>query len=343
MTTNSLIVMTALPPTTGHRDLIEFSSNLADKTWVLIFGLSKEPISGFDRKWDLKEEFSGVSKIVVRNITDDSAPQNPEDHPDFWNWWKNAVIKAVPEVTQWDYVVASETYGGPLAEVLGAQFMPLDIDRELNSTKATDVRNNLRGNWNSILRATRSRLQVTGVVFGQESVGKTTVSKYVAQLLNGTWGFEYARPYLEAVGPDIDLGVMERIHLGQAALQRSLHYQAKSPFIILDTDLWSTFGYYPILDQGPAPEALIQDAHRLAGDMYYVLDDGIPFEEDILRYGGDKRTTTKQFWIDILEEEGLPYTLVPLGDVEEEAYFIANHLLRLCAKKNKSLIEYKRD
>ncbi len=339
---NSLVLMTALPPTTGHLDLIDFAKHLSTKVYVGLYTLSEEPMGRYTRKMALNRAVGYSTQVIVRGTHDDSAPQAPEDHPDFWNWWKEAIHHSFPDVEKWDYVVASEEYGAPLAESLGATFMPFDIKRELNPVTASEVRRDLVKYWDQILPGVRQWLQVTGVVFGQESVGKTTVSKRVAEILGGTWGFEYARPYLETIGPDIDMKVMDRIHTGQLALQRSLSLQARKPFTVLDTDLWSTVGYYPILDQGPAPASLLTDAANYAGDMYYVLDDGIPFEEDILRYGGDVRTSTKEYWVRLLQEHKIQYVLVPLGTVDEEAEFISAHMRELFAQKNSDLSSYVR-
>lgn len=45
-------------------------------------------------------------------------------------------------------------------------------------------------------------------------------------------------------------------------------------------------------------------------DLYIVMNDEIPFEEDALRYGGKVRESTKQFWIDLLEEYKCKYYVV---------------------------------
>ena len=338
----AVVLMTALLPTTGHTDLIEFAQNIPNtETYVLINGRSFEPLSGETRLHSIKEFFH--HSINVKLSMNDTAPQKPEDMENgFWEWWKNEINTNFPEVDKWDYVVASENYGEKVAESLDAQFIPYDIERLNNSTKSTNVRKDLWNEWNKILPEIRQKLAVKAVMFGQESVGKTTLSKKVSETLNSRMLVEWARPYLETVGEELSLQKMSNIHYGQASLQRMFFKKAETPSIVLDTDLFSTIGYYRIMNE-KEPDELVNDAIRLSSDIYYILPDTIPFVEDILRYGGNERESTMDFWIEILEEFGQNYVIVPDGSVEEKTLWISKNIRQRFDERTEKIKDFNRE
>lgn len=340
---NIIILMTALLPTTGHADLIRFAQSIPQsQVYVLINGRDHEPFPTDLRVDAFKEHFTG--NVVIKGSVVNHAPQNPEDMVDgFWKWWADEINVNFPEVNTWDYVVASEPYGAQVALSLNAEFLPYDIARSLNPVKGTKIREDLRGEWSNILPEFRTHLQYRAVMFGQESVGKTTISRLVAERLSSTWAMEYARPYLEEVGAELSMNKMEHIHIGQAALQSMIRKSAVTPFAVFDTDLFSTVGYYRIYDEGRVPQQCIDSALELSADMYYVLPDTIPFVSDILRYGGHERETDTQFWVSLLEEYELPYVVVPSGSIEDKVEFIVSHMLTGFIDKTRSIKEFERD
>lgn len=160
-------------------------------------------------------------------------------------------------------------------------------------------------------------------VFGAESVGKTTFSRQLADTLDGIWSCEFARGYLEATGQDVTGQSMHAIWQGQAALQRTSQHQP-AHYVVQDTDLFSTIGYWqlphvePVI--GPCPKALTHEALSLRSDLYLILQSNIPFEHDRLRYGGDRRESTDQYWIDICEAYGLPYIIIEASERSERIH-----------------------
>lgn len=319
--------MTALLPTLGHKELIEFSSNIPNnETYVLISGRTFEPIQLNSRVKDFQKHFKNNLSIHIKGNINNLAPQNPEDHEDFWNWWKQEINKSFPEVGIWDYVIASEKYGLNVAEILDAEFLPYDIERIVNPIKSTNIRQDFIKNWNSILPETKKKLVYKATMFGQESVGKTTLSKLITKYFNLPFIPEYARPYLEAVGEEVTLEKMGNITKGQYSLQKLIENKAENHLIIQDTDLFSTVGYYKIMCEENSFEC-----ERLAietkSNVYYLLPDDVPFEEDILRYGGNVRESSTKFWKNILEKYNLNYVEVPRGlTLEEKESFIIKDL-----------------
>ena len=132
--TTGLILMTALPPTKGHQFLIDFARQYTSDLYVLVSGRAHEPIDVYQRAGCF------MGSVLVKTSTN-NLPQEPADHPDFWNIWKNE-IKDKTGKDVFDFVFTSELYGKDLAELVGAKFIPCDIYRDVLNVKATEIRNN---------------------------------------------------------------------------------------------------------------------------------------------------------------------------------------------------------
>jgi NadR type nicotinamide-nucleotide adenylyltransferase len=325
---NKIILMTALVPTIGHKFLIDFARNLSfGMTHVIISGRSFEPINPYDRLNAIESHYYDYRNDVVFHLhMDDNAPQEPKDAHDkeFWQYWKNVVTERV-KVKPNDYFVASEFYGNDMAEVLNCKFMPCDIGREVIPIKGTTVRHGMLSNFDKILPEMQHKFAKHIVLFGQESTGKTTMARKLSKMYNGTFVPEWARTYLEAVGPEVTMEKMEAIVHGQAALEDTArNHIDKKLLTFYDTDLLSTIGYYKLwsgnIPENIAPK-LIRTFQNHKADLYFVMCDSIPFEPDPLRYGDGKRESTKQFWIDLLQEYDCNFVIVSPGTHEAHANF----------------------
>lgn len=342
-----LILMTALVPTVGHQYLIDFALNYpgVDVTHVIVSSRKIEPIPGHLRVRAIERQFKQAVRsydMELHHMTEDM-PQYPEDDPEFWDKWKRAIVSYVEEDFQPDDVVfASEEYGIKLAEVLGCKFVPCDQSREVFPARGTDVRNNIRWNFGNIMPTFRQYFKKRIVLFGQESCGKTTMAKRLAEDFSTTWVPEWAREYLETVGPEITPEKMKTIEYGQyAAMKASI--DADVPLIFYDTDLLSTIGYYGIFNKEPYRDFELERLfEETKGDLYIVMPDHVPFEQDILRYGGDKRESDMQYWIDLLESRGCKYIIAPTGSHEDQADLLYWKIAEWYSDEFKAVKEFKR-
>jgi HTH-type transcriptional repressor of NAD biosynthesis genes len=329
--------MTAMPPTKGHLNLIRFGASLAREVYVVLCTQPGEPM--------VKERVAAV-RNAVKNITysrvivlhlDRELPQDPTT-TGFWNMWKHLLTDGVE--SKWfiegvrtdDLIVSSEPYGKKIADITGSTFMPYDPNRELLPVKATPIRSDVYTYFDDIMPEFQHNLRYNVTVFGAESTGKTTLSKELAARLNGHWFFEWARPYLETVGPEITRDSMEAIWHGQTAIQEHSFDFFDKPYAFYDTDLYSTIGYWQqphwAKDLGMNPVGLEMDAYRLKSDLYIITKSNIDFEEDPIRYGGDHRESPDEYWIDIAERFGLNYVVLEsqslddrLNEAMDEVYY----------------------
>lgn len=341
---NAIVLMTALVPTIGHKYLIDFAKNLlgwGNKVHVILGTMDCEPVSGESRFKAFVEEYMYDRLVVLHHLHRD-VPQEPSEHPNFWNIWRG-IVREFVDVQPDDYFVASELYGIDMANVLGCNFMPCNRYRETVPIKGTTVRHNLAANFESILASFQHHIRKTVTIFGAESCGKTTMTRWLSKELNGHFVPEWAREYLETVGATITDEKMRAIIRGQYALQKTVQNDLfNKPFLFQDTDLFSTVGYYRLWGGGTAEDVDLVEhyAKRTKSDLYIVMNDQIPFEADALRYGGNVRESKTQFWIDLLEEFNCNYYVVKSTDRKRQQTEVASKVLDFFLAETKHISEY---
>lgn len=313
---NVWTLMTAMPPTKGHINLIEFAADLAasvsGEANVIVCTQPDEPFA-YERWASIAEHFSDDYGIRIHHLHE-TLEQNP-NAPGFWDMWVDIMTRRY-WMQPGDLFVTSELYGKTMAELTDTVFMPYDPNRELYYTKATNIRDNPAKYFSDIAHEFQPYIRQTVTLFGAESTGKTTISKELADDVNGHWLFEYARPYLETAGNVITPASMTAIWRGQAAIQRHGQRMLDKPWVVQDTDLFSTIGYWEFPHWqdvlGPVPDELIKDAVDLKSDLYLITKSNIPFEKDPLRYRSDEgvREGSDEYWIGIAEKYGLNYEVI---------------------------------
>lgn len=317
-----IILMTALVPTKGHQNLIEFALQymakyLHSELHIIISHRDNEPVSGWTRVDAFREQFQArrpLNKIIVTSHYDNNAPQNPNgpDDKPFWDYWVQTIENITGTVWQEDILFASEKYGIDMAKALQCKFVPFDPYRQVTHARGTDVRKGLPYTIDQVMPAFQKHIVKRITIFGSESTGKTTLTRNLSRT-GGQFLMEWARPYLETVGAELNAVKMATIFDGQAALQDMAKSLLDLPYIFQDTDLFSTIGYYRIFGL-PVTSEMENRALARKSDLYVLTQSNIPFEEDPLRYGGDKRESDDKFWIDILEEYGLNYVVLKNND-----------------------------
>lgn len=283
--TTGMILGKFLPPHRGHQYLGDFARNYVDDLTILVCSIQAEPIPGKLRHAWMSEMFPD-SKVV--HIEDEN-PQEPADHPDFWEIWLRSIRRVMPEGP--DYVFASEPYGLELAQRLGAQFVPVDQARELVSVSGTLVRNDPMKYWDDLPEVVRPYFLKRICVFGPESTGKTTLAAQLAQRFDTRWVHEYARPLLEPQGGECFEKDIPRIARGQMAAEDALARQANR-VLICDTDVLTTTIWSQVLF-GNCPAWIQEESERRVPDLYLLLDVDVPWVDDAQRHLPHKR---REFW-----------------------------------------------
>ena len=282
VTTRGFLLGNFMPPHAGHVALCGMAATLVDELTVMVCTLESEPLPGGLRAAWMRGLLPGVN--VVHH--DQDLPQEPGDHPDFWPIWRRAIKTAHPEPI--DYVFGSEPDVARLAEELGARPVPVDLGRRAFPISSSEIRDDPAGNWRHIPGRVRPWYQKRVVIFGAESVGKSSLADRLAESHDGPVVAEYGRIY-EGTRGDGPWSAPELIEL---ARRHEAHRAAIAPWggpvLIEDTDPLLTGVWAQMLIGERVPEL---EARPMA-DLYLLLDADVPFVQDGIRYfadGGGRR------------------------------------------------------
>ena len=287
MSAGALVFGKFLPPHAGHLRLLDAAREVGGQVAVLVCSLAREPIPGALRAAWLREL---VPWATVVHVTDEN-PQEPREHPDFWEIWTATLRAHCPLPVR--YLVTSEAYGDELAPRLGLQHVCVDQARVAVPVSGTAIRNAPARHWQHIPAPVRAFALKRVVVTGPESTGKTTLAERLAAHFGTTWVPEFARPYLErrnaergttAVCLEEDI---EPIARGQLETEEAAARVAER-VLFCDTDLiatriWSEHYF------GRCAEWIQQAARTRRYDLHLQLDVDVPWVQDPLRDQPDRR------------------------------------------------------
>ena len=271
-----LVLGKFMPPHRGHQQLIRFARRWVDRLYVVVESVKGEVIPCSQRYHWMQQLFPDCVVLLLTT----HQPQEPSEHPAFWQIWKQTLRGFLPESI--DFVFASEPYGTPLADILDARFIPVDIARQSVHISATRIRSQPHVYWDRIPSVVQHYFRKKISVFGPESTGKTTLTKKLAAHFSGSLVPEYARGYLEAQNGSIGYEDMYNIARGQSILEELTEQDAK-PFLFCDTDplatkIWSQFLY------DRCDPKIIEIAQKHCYHCTLLLDVDVPWVADEVRY-----------------------------------------------------------
>ncbi|MTJ48882.1 AAA family ATPase [Dolichospermum sp. UHCC 0259] len=274
----------------------------------MVCSIQSEPIPGDLRYRWMREMFPDVNVV---HVTDEN-PQEPKDHPDFWQIWYDSIRRVLPNGP--DYVFASENYGWQLAEILGASYIPVDQARSLVPISGTQMRQNPLENWHYLPDCVRPYFARRVCIFGPESTGKSTLTQNLANYYNTVYVSEYARGLLDFKGGHCDFTDIPLIARGQMAAEDALVRQANK-VIFCDTDLITTTIWSHVLF-GKCPQWIEDEGNRRKYDLYLLLDVDVPWVDDTQRCLPNYREEFRDRCIQALESHHRPYIIIN-GDWEQ--------------------------
>jgi HTH-type transcriptional regulator, transcriptional repressor of NAD biosynthesis genes len=293
-----------MPPHDGHLMLCDFARAYCDELTILVCTRGVEPINGELRHQWMRELCSWARVVHY----DQHVPQEPSEHPDFWNIWRGIVKAAHPELI--DFVFASEEYGARLAKEVGARFVPFDPDRLAAPISATQIRADPFSVWHFLPRPVRAYYAKTVCLCGPESTGKSTLARQLAAYFKTITAPEYGRTYCEVFGTECDAEDLRAIARGHEALSAAARLRANR-LLIQDTDAVMTAVWADML-LGHRPD----DLNRIArtADLYLLTDIDLDWRDDGTRYAAlssiEARSRFYSLCRDELIKRNLPFVAI---------------------------------
>jgi NadR type nicotinamide-nucleotide adenylyltransferase len=307
--TRGLVLGKFMPPHKGHIHLIETAARQVDELTVMVCSIKKEPISGALRYAWMKALFP---KLRVIHVTDEN-PQFPKEHRFFWQIWVDTIQRNCPNGL--DYFFSSELYGDELAIRLNIQHVLVDLERKTVPISASQIRNNPYLNWEFIPRNVRPYYLKRVVLTGPESVGKSVLSKKLANHFKTIYVEEYGRDYCEKMG--MDLTPLDFAHIaGGHILKEDEAALNANQVLICDTDLIVTQIWAEIM-LSECPVWITEMSHHRKYDLYLLLKPDIPWVDDGTRAFEEVRPSQFERLKEELESRNLNYVVIEGNDFEK--------------------------
>ncbi len=291
-----------LPPHLGHIHLCQVAASMCDQLTIVVASLKREPIAGIQRVAWMRELMPNAEVVELAA----ELPQEPAEHPAFWQLWRDALIEALRGRP--DRVFTSDDYGERLAAELGAQWIAVDPTRATFPISGTAIRADPHRHWAMLPKCVRPHFLRRISVFGPESTGKSTLAHALATELGGTLVPEFARDYLVARGGQLEPADLEAIATNQRMLEDRLALDADRN-LICDTDplltsVWSStlFG-----DVSPRVRAAAEDRRY---DLTLLCEVDLPWIADPVRYLPDDRAGFLARCEAVLRAAGRRYAIV---------------------------------
>lgn len=302
-----------MPLHNGHVYMLDFARNFCDELTILVDNLEGQTIDPETRADIVRKTFPQAN-VTVKALPN-RMPQDPSEHPDFWQIWKDGIESNLD--CKPNYILGAMDYIKDLAKVLDTDYMMIDKERTFVPVSATMIRNDPFANWGYIAPESRSLFTKRICIIGGESTGKTTLAKALAKVFDTTFVPEYARTVIEENEGRLDLSDYERIAYGQKALNDTLLPTANKVIFhdtdFLTTKIWSEKTHSASL---PFLDELIRDNPF---DLYLVTDNSVGWEKDDVRFYPEQedRDWFLDRFLSELEGRSLPYLKLKGGSVQE--------------------------
>lgn len=337
-----IAVMKAMPLHKGHELLIELGATVMDELHIVVSGKETDQID-LEVRYNWVHEFvydRRLNNVNVHLHTDCSPdPIEIDEHgtvldEEFQQYWADQFVQIDRNVT---HLVTSDMYGKVLAERMGLEWFAIDPLRENVEISATKIRNDPVKHFNFISDAAKPYYAKTVAIVGPESVGKSTMTKYLAKLFNGSAVNEFGRTLSVAKAHDLDTVDFIDIADGQAKLIEIATRNATSPFVFTDTEAYTTYLFSDIylnyLDDRILNVARDQDI-----DLYIVLAPTVDWVDDGERVVS-KQEGRQKFFDDLIEHlkaDGKNYVVIDDPNFDKREERAANAVLNL--KRNKKCL-----
>lgn len=314
------------PPTTGHLSVIYRAATECRRLFLVVsWSRRRDSVPYETRLGWLKEMVSHLPNVITVGLEDDCLTKAEYDTDEHWRKGAETVKRAVGRDI--DAVYCSDEYDRPDSPY--RKFYPgselVFVDRSAVPCSSTAVRMNPYANWDYIPNPVKPRYVKKVLVIGNESTGKSTLTRMLAGLFCTEYVPEYGREVCEARGgedfmTERDFVDIARTHAARidAAVKRA------NKVMFADTDAFTT-SYYASLNANVRRDSAVFDTAWLSvlsrgWDLVIFLESDVPYIRDGVRVdarnSGPKRALYTSKYEKIYTDAGFKITRVggPYGE-----------------------------
>lgn len=334
---SGLILGKFMPFHLGHKYLIDASLEICEKLTVLVCTLPSEPIDGNLRYGWVKETYNNVPEVkvvhVVKNapmrLSDLQSDFTTSEDGYFWDVWMDIMLSNCDDI---DVLCSSESYGDEAVKEVNERrnlnivHEIIDLDRTTFHVSGTALRTNLIDNWGFLPELVKPHFTKKIAIVGPESVGKSIMTKMLAEHYNTSYVAEYGREYTNGFDMSLEtqeFGLEDISQIAAGHLFREEQALLKANYLFfadtetITTEIWSEI----YCNSTPKWLKDINKVHPHEYDMYFLLNVDVPWVSDGTRYMGRQKQRENHF--NLLRTElfnrGLPFAIVG-GDNYQERF-----------------------
>lgn len=310
-----LIVGKFSPLHVGHVDLITTAINLCEKTIILSYSVPEMPGCEAEKRqrW-LKSQFPNSIVVILdaeKSIALGLGPLPANDaHEDLHRHFVADVCLDLLQL-QPDAVFTAEDYGDGFAQILTQRFehhvahVRLRRDPGPCAPSGTLIRSDVH-RWRHYLPPRVYSDFVRRIcLLGGESTGKSSLSKALADTLQGGYVAEYGRERWETVGGSLEYE--DLLHIAETQVLRE-ECENQYAWLVCDTSPLTTL-FYSLYLFGRAEEKLYELARR-PYDIVVLCSADIPFIQDGTRQDEAFRQLQQEWYERELRYRGITFLSV---------------------------------
>lgn len=328
---DGLCLMKAYPPHLGHLHLIDTAVKNCKTVHVMVCSLKNETIPGVLRYNWIKQHYKNNKNVIVIHC-DQELPQYPSDcESEFVFYNQHWVPTVYSYIDKLDAVFTSEDYGNEFAFWLDIEHVLVDKDRVKFPVSGTKIRNSAFNNWEFIPDHEKSYFMKRVAILGPESVGKSTLSKKLAEHFSSEYVEEYGRTYTEKTGTT-NLKTSDFIHIAKKQYKMNFApMKVASKFLFCDTEAITTKVFADMYINKRNIPQLDEVIDKQKFDLWILLDIDVPWVDDGTRDFQGERKKHLKLLKNELESRGINYVIISgsnYNDRLQKAIFEVNKLLK---------------
>lgn len=235
----------------GHIDTILKAKKENDGVIVIVSGYQSDRGEevGLDlqrRFRYLRETFADDEMVYVEKLDESNIAKMPDGWEEWFRILKSIIYQIIPKDTILTYYTGEKEYIKELKQRDPEAKFKLQ-DRSLINISGTKIRKNPLKYWKYIGKVFRRAFSTNIVFSGGSSIGKTTLVKDIAKILNCPYVPEYSRNYQEESNVrDEELGYKDYKNLvkGQyKTMSLKINSEENTGIVLEDTDAIVTLAY----------------------------------------------------------------------------------------------------